>query len=91
MRRKLYATFISVFQSSGHTVYVEDVCITFTDKTDPFIPTKLQDYWRQKLKTWLHMALILRKVFSCLGYNCCFVQIFFNIFDARPLVLGLSF
>ena len=39
MRRKLYATFISVFQSSGHTGYV-DVCVTFADKTDPFIPTK---------------------------------------------------
>ena len=24
-------------QSPGHTGFVEDVCITFTDKTDPFI------------------------------------------------------
>ena len=37
------------------------------------------------------MALTLRKVFSCFSYICCFLQIFFNIFDARPLVLGLRF
>ena len=37
------------------------------------------------------MALISRKVFSCSGYICCFLQIIFNIFDARPLVLGLRF
>ena len=38
------------------------------------------------------MALISRKVFSCSGYICCFVQI---IFDSRPLgirttILGLD-
>ena len=37
------------------------------------------------------MALTLRKLFSCLSYICCFLQIFFNIFDARLLVLGLQF
>ena len=39
------------FQSPGHTGFVEDVYITFIDKTDPFIPTKREDYWRQTLKT----------------------------------------
>ena len=38
------------FQSLGHTGFVEDVCITFIDKTDRFIPTKPEDYWRQTLK-----------------------------------------
>ena len=37
------------------------------------------------------MTLISRKVFSCSGYICCFVQIVFNIFDATPLVLALRF
>ena len=37
------------FQSPGHTGFVEDVCITFIDKADPFIPTII-DYWRQALK-----------------------------------------
>ena len=39
------------FQSPGHTGLVEDVCIIFIDKTDPFIPTKHEDYWRKILKT----------------------------------------
>ena len=38
------------FQRPGHTSFVEDVCITFIDKTHPFIPTKCEDYWRQALK-----------------------------------------
>ena len=40
------------FQSPGHTGFVEDVCIPFVDKTDPFIPAKGEDYWRQTLKTF---------------------------------------
>ena len=32
------------FQTRGHTGFVEDVCITFIDKADPFIPTKREDY-----------------------------------------------
>ena len=39
------------FLSSGHNGFIEDVCITFIDKTKPFIPTKHEDYWRQTLKT----------------------------------------
>ena len=38
------------FQSPGHTDFV-DVCITFIYKTDSFIPTKREDYWRGTLKT----------------------------------------
>ena len=37
------------------------------------------------------MALSSRRVFSFSGYMCCLVQMFFNIYDARPLVLGLRF
>ena len=37
------------------------------------------------------MALTSRKVFSCLSFICCLLQIFLNIFDARPLVSGLPF
>ena len=35
------------FQGPGDTGFVEDICITFIDKTEPFIPTKREDYWRQ--------------------------------------------
>ena len=37
------------------------------------------------------MALPSRRVFSFSGYMCCLVQMFFNIYDARSLVLGLRF
>ena len=64
--------------------------ITFIDKTDPFIPTKREDDSRQTLKMLAPHGLNIEK-FSCLGYIFCFVQILFNIFDARPLVLRLWF
>ena len=34
------------FQSPGHTGFIEDFCIAYIDKTDPFIPTKRENYWR---------------------------------------------
>ena len=36
-------------QRAEHTGFVEDVYINFIDMTDPFIPTKREDYWRQTL------------------------------------------
>ena len=30
------------FQSPGRTGFIENVCLTFTDKTDPFIPTNVK-------------------------------------------------
>ena len=38
------------FQSPRHTGFV-DFCITFIDKTDPFIHIKCEDYWRETLRT----------------------------------------
>ena len=38
------------FQSPGHAGFIEDVCVTLIGKTDPFIPTKREDYWRQTVK-----------------------------------------
>lgn len=38
------------FQNPRHTCFVENICITFIDKTDPFISTKPENYWRQALK-----------------------------------------
>ena len=43
--------FFEQFQWRGRTGFVEDVCINFIDKTDTLISTKLEDYWRQTLKT----------------------------------------
>ena len=44
-------------QNPGHTDFIEDVCITLIDKTDPFIPTKREDSWRQTLKTQVPHSL----------------------------------
>ena len=50
------------FQSPGRTGFVEDVCITFIVKADPFIRTKRKDYWRQTLKTLAPHFLIEESV-----------------------------
>ena len=43
-KRQLYATtFVERFQSPGHTGYIEDVCITFINKKDPFLSIKRED------------------------------------------------
>ena len=39
------------FSSNDHTGFLEDVSITFIDKTDPSDPLKREDYWRSILKT----------------------------------------
>ena len=39
------------FNSPGHKGFLEDVSITFIDKTDPSDPEKREDYWIQTLKT----------------------------------------
>ena len=52
------------FQSPGHTGFIEDVCITLIDKTDPFIPTKREDYWRQILKTLAPRGLNIEESIS---------------------------
>ena len=41
------------FCTSGHAAFLEDVSITFIDKTDPSDPVKTEDYWRLiRLKLW---------------------------------------
>ena len=39
------------FSSPGRNGFLNDVSITFIDKTDPSDPLKLEDYWRRTLKT----------------------------------------
>ena len=39
------------FCTSGHAGFLDDVSITFIDKTDPSDPLKRQDYWKHTLKT----------------------------------------
>ena len=39
------------FCTSGHCSFLEDVSLTFIDKTDSSDPLKREDYWRSTLKT----------------------------------------
>ena len=41
----------------GHCGFLQDVSLTFIDKTDPSDPLKREDYWRNTLKTMVPFGL----------------------------------
>ena len=45
------------FCTSGHCNFLEDVSLTFVDKTDSSDPLKRKDYWRSTLKTMAPFGL----------------------------------
>ena len=45
------------FCTSGHCGFLEDVSLTFIDKTDPSDLLKREDYWRSTLKTMVPFGL----------------------------------
>ena len=47
MQRHLYEH----FNLPGHSGFLNEVSVTFIDKTGPKDPTKRQDFWIQTLKT----------------------------------------
>ena len=54
MVRELHVSnniFFNYFCTSGHCGFLEDVSLTFIDKTDPSDPLKKEDYWRSTRKT----------------------------------------
>ena len=42
---------------AGHDGFLNDVSVTFIDKTDPSYPLRREDYWRQTLKTMVPYGL----------------------------------
>ena len=56
------------FQSPSHTGFIENVCITFIDKTDFFIPTKHEDYGRQTLKLFDSTCANMKESVQCLRF-----------------------
>ena len=56
---------LSIFK--GQTDFFEDNCIILIDKTDPLIPTKREDYWRQTLKTLAPYSLNIEESVWCFG------------------------
>ena len=57
------------FNNPGHKGFLEDVSVTFIDKTDPSDPEKREDYWIQTLETAAPWGLnIMEMVFVLLIY-----------------------
>ena len=48
---------IYLYIMAGHNGFLNDVSITFIDKTDPTDPLRREDYWRQTLKTVVSYGL----------------------------------
>ena len=46
-----YRNTFLVISIASHNVFLNDVSITFIDKTDPSDPLRREDYWRQTLQT----------------------------------------
>ena len=47
------ADFFAHFQTAGHSGFINDTEIKFTDKTDPSDPTRCEDFWINTLKNLL--------------------------------------
>ena len=56
------------FSSPGRNGFLNDVSITFIDKTDPSNPLKREDYWKRTFKTMVPFGLNIED--NCLiSYN----------------------
>ena len=49
--------FFNHFCNSGNCGALEDVSLSFIDKTDPSDPLKMEDYWRSTLKAMAPFGL----------------------------------
>ena len=43
--------YLSTFNSEGHTGFLEDVSVSFIDKTDPRKPLEREQFWIRTLNT----------------------------------------
>ena len=50
--------FSVTFSMAAHDGFLNDVFITFIDKTDPSDPLRREHYWRQTLKTMVLSGLV---------------------------------
>ena len=55
--RNRQAGFFAHFQTAGHSCFINDTGIRFTDKADPSDPTRREDFWLDTLKTCYHQGL----------------------------------
>ena len=49
------------FNREGHTAFLENVSLTFIDKTDLQNPEKKENYWIQTLKNMVLLGLTLKQ------------------------------
>ena len=54
-------TSVDHFCIPGHARFLDDISITFIDKTDPSDPIKREGYWRRTLKSMAPFGLIIEK------------------------------
>ena len=54
------------FCTSGHYGFLEDVSLTFIDKTDPSDPLKRKDFWRSTFNTMAPFALNIEECLAVL-------------------------
>ena len=47
----------SHFSMADHDGFLNNISVTFIDKTDPFDPLRIEDYWRKTLKTMVPYGL----------------------------------
>ena len=68
------------FCTSGQCGFLEDISLTFLDKTDPSDPLKREDYQiMAHLRLWHHPGLILKKVSSSFITNMLSICIFIGL------------
>ena len=68
----MYAkTFFNHFYTSSYTSgFLENISLTFIDKTDFFDPLKREDYWRSTVKTMAPFGLNIEAYVKEFYYQC---------------------
>ena len=76
------------FCTSGHYVFLENVSVTFIDKTDPSDPLKRENYWRSTLKTIAPFGLNIEKSVCKFYINILSICIFIGLVRFEDKDLG---
>ena len=92
------------FSSEGHSGFLDDVSIIFTDKTNPRDPNKREYYWQHSLKTivpqglnvkddWFIQLYFLDISHSIYSHDCLFqdksIRILIYENDTRQIIFKI--
>ena len=67
------------FNEEGHHGFLEDISITFIDKTDPSAPLKREKYWKSVLKIMAPLGLP----------KTCLLECIKGLFSENPLTVNV--